>query len=413
MSENQLVEHFFRHEYGRLVAILVRQVGVEHAASAEDAAQTALTKALEAWPYRGVPQNPAAWLYRVSRNELLGAMRQQSNRMRLIEQHASDPTLLRSAVLAPEHSGDTDEDLLHMLFVCCDEVLPRESQLVFALKTLCGFSVREIAFRLLLTEATVYKRVSRARERLAAKAVQLAALSTHDYRSRLVAVHSVLYALFSEGYLSSDKAQSIRGELCDEAIRLAAILLDHPDTQSAASHALMALMLMQRARFSARTDDSGALLLLEEQDRSRWDQSQVAQGLMHLQRSAAGAQLSRYHLEAAIAAEHCLAQSFAQTRWSSIVENYVLLEQLAPSALYTLNRAVALAEWQGPAAGLALIENTEPPQWLLQSYLWSAVKADLLLRSGEHERAGSDVERALALAPSAAIRQALKRRLAH
>jgi predicted RNA polymerase sigma factor len=240
-----------------------------------------------------------------------------------------------------------------MMFVCCDDSIPVESQLAIALRTLCGFDVREIAERLFTTEANVYKRLSRARNRLRELGSLPDDLTGEQFASRLPAVQGILYLLFTEGYLSSQADAAIRRDLCDEAKRLTLILAEHPAGGTPETFALLALMHLHAARMTARQDGSGGLLLLEEQDRGLWDQREIQFGLSWLARSATGSVFSRYHAEAGVAAVHCLAQSFEQTRWDRIVECYELLERVAPSALHTLNRAVAVAEWRGPAAGLA------------------------------------------------------------
>ena len=298
-----------------------------------------------------------------------------------------------------------------MLFVCCDETIPVESQLVLALKTLCGFSVSEIALRLFTSDANVYKRLGRARDRLKNNPDDFGELSAQQYSNRLPAVNKVLYLLFTEGYLSSNENVAIRRELCDEAIRLATILADHPVGQIPETFALLALMHLHVARMTSRQDASGGLLLLEEQDRSLWDRARIRAGLEWLGKSAEGDVFSRYHAEAGIAAEHCLAPSFDETRWEKVVECYRLLEAIAPSPIHKLNRAVAVAEWGGPAAGMAVLRGFEPPTWLAGSYLWSAVLADLNRRCGNLDEADRFRDEALKLAPTRAVQTLLKRRL--
>jgi RNA polymerase sigma-70 factor (ECF subfamily) len=254
-----------------------------------------------------------------------------------------------------------------MLFVCCDDAIPIESQVVLALKTLCGFDVREIAERLFTTEANVYKRLGRARARLREVPLESVELTNEQLASRLAAVQAILYTLFTEGYLSSHAEVAIRRELCDEARRLTGLLAEHPLGATPQTFALLALMHLHSARMPARQDGSEGLLLLQEQDRSLWDREQVQLGLSWLARAVQGDVFSRYHAEAGIAAEHCLAPSFSETRWDRIVECYALLERVAPSALHTLNRAVAVAEWRGPAHGLAILEGLQPPSWLIGS----------------------------------------------
>ena len=392
------------------MATLSRRVGVEHVQAAEDAAQAALMSALETWPRSGLPENPSAWLFRVAHNQLLDQLRQASGRRRILdEQRAAEPAPVEPPTEAPL-AGEVHNDLLRMLFVCCDEGIAPDSQLVLALKTLCGFDVREIALRLFTTEANVYKRLGRARERLRQLGT-LPELGSGSYAPRLTAVRRVLYLLFTEGYLSSHADHAIRDELCGEALRLTTALVEHPVGQTPESYALLALMHLHAARRGARQDAAGGLLLLEEQDRALWDVEQVQLGLEWLARSASGEVYSRYHAEAAIAAEHCLAPSFDETRWGRIAECYELLERVSPSPLHRLNRAVAVAEWQGAAAGLAVIEGFEPPAWLEGSYLWAAVLADLHRRAGNGEAAERHMSAALELAPTEAVRGLLRRRL--
>ncbi len=411
MTTPRLVEHFFRHEYGKLVATLSRRVGVHDIEAVEDAVQSALMAALESWKVAGLPDNPSAWLFRVAHNNVMGDLRKRSGRRRILEQ--SEEEDMGAPEDGPEVflAGEVRDDLLRMLFVCCDDAIPEESQLVLALKTLCGFGVREIALRLFTSEANVYKRLARARSRLRDLSPRLGELRHEHYAARLSAVHKILYLIFTEGYLSSHAELAIRRELCNEALRLGAILAEDPVGQVPETFALLALMHLHAARTNARQDGTGGLLLLEEQDRKLWDQHEIHVGLTWLARSAEGDVFSRYHAEAGIAAEHCLAPSIEDTRWDKVVEYYSLLERVAPSALHRLNRAVAVAEWQGPGAGLAVLEDFEPPIWLAGSYQWAAVLADLHRRCGNTETAERYRDVAVESAPTAAVKELLRRRL--
>jgi RNA polymerase sigma-70 factor (ECF subfamily) len=288
---------------------------------------------------------------------------------------------------------------------------PTESRLVLALKTLCGFSTAEIAVRLFTSEANVHKRLARARDRLRETRPDLDTPPLDSLRSRLSDVHAVLYLFFNEGYLSTHPEQAIRRELCDEAVRLTTLLAEHPVGAVPETYALL-VMHLHVARLGSRVDATGGLLLLEEQDRSTWDRERIQVGTEWLCRSAAGDVFSRFHAEAAIASEHCRAASFADTRWREIADLYAMLERVAPSPAHTLNRAVAVAEWQGPEAGLAVLDGLVPPAWLAGSYLWDAVLSDLHRRAGHAEIARLHGERALASAPTDAVRDLLRRRLA-
>ena len=407
-----LVEHFFRREYGRLVAVLTRKVGVRHIDLVEDAVQGALLAALTAWTAQGLPEDPAAWLYRVAYNNLIGDLRRTAGRLRILER-AVDAVAGSGDDPAPSYfAGEVADDMLRMLFVCCDDAIPRESRLVLALKTLCGFSAAEIALRLFTTEANVHKRLARARDRLRETPPDVQTPPLETLRSRLPSVRAVLYLLFNEGYLSAHAEQAIRRELCDDAVRLATLLAEHSVGAVPETFALLALMHLHAARLGARLDGMGGLLLLEEQDRSLWDRERMRLGAEWLERAAGGETFSRFHAEAGIAAEHCFAPSFGQTRWREIADLYAMLERIDPSPLHTMNRAVAVAEWQGPEAGLALLQAIVPPAWLAGSYLWDAVLGDLHRRAGNCGIAQGHKERALAAAPTEAVRSLLRRRLA-
>ena len=382
-----------------------------HLERVEDAVQNALLAALTSWTARGLPDDPGAWLYRVAHNNLLGDLRRDSGRLRILERAGDITSEARDDPRPLRFAHELADDMLRLLFVCCDDAIPRESRLVLALKTLCGFSVGEIALRLFTSDANVYKRLARARNRLREAPLDLETPSVESLTSRLPSVHAVLYLLFNEGYLSAHAEEAIRRELCDEAIRLTTLLAEHPVGAVPETFALLALMHLHAARLGARTNGTGGLLLLEEQDRSLWDRDRLQRGAMWLERSASGTVFSRFHAEAGIAAAHGFASSFAQTPWSEIVELYDMLERIDPSPLHTMNRAVALAEWQGPDAGLALLQAFAPPAWLACSYLWDAVSSDLHRRAGNPSMARQHAERALASAPTQAVHELLRRRL--
>ena len=392
--------------------MLARRVGVRHIELVEDAVQAALMAALTTWTQQGLPNDPGAWVYKVARNRLIQDLRRKSSRLKILEKAAADFAEDPALPVDPFFSDEVRDDMLRMLFVCCDEAIPWESQLVLALKTLCGFSTAEIALRLFTSEDNVHKRLGRARDRLRQFLPDVEMPPLEKLRSRLPSVHGVLYLLFNEGYLSAHAEQAIRRELCDEAVRLTTLLAEHAVGAVPESFALLALMHLHVARLGSRVDAMGGLLLLEEQDRSLWDRERIRLGMEWLERSAGGDVFSRFHAEAGIAAEHCLAPCYQQTRWQEIAALYAMLERIAPSPLHTLNRAVAVAEWQGAEAGLAVLDGLAPPTWLSGSYLWHAVLGDLHRRAGHSETARQHREQALGSAPTQAVRQLLRRRLA-
>lgn len=390
----ELPAHWFRREHGRLVSVLSRRFGAHRLELCEDAAQTALLHATQSWT-SALPESPGAWLYRVAHNHVLDELRREKRDARHLSEVQTDYA---------QH--EIEDDVLRLLFVCADPAIAPESQLVLALKTLCGFSTTEIARRLFQSEASIHKRLQRARARLREHA-EVEALDPE----RAPGVLHMLYLLFNEGYSSAQPDRVIRRELCDEALRLALLLRDAPEPLAEVD-ALIALMSLHAARFDARVDGFGGLLLLEEQDRARFDPELIARGLEHLGRSARGAALSRYHVEAGIAAEHCIAASYAETNWAEIVRLYDVLERVAPSPLCVLNRAIALAEIEGPGAGLAALEALEAPSWLTDYYLWDATLGELHRRAGHRRLALTHTQRALAGAPTTAEKALLDRRLA-
>jgi RNA polymerase sigma factor (sigma-70 family) len=394
MTAPELPEHWFRRELGRLVSILSRRFGLHRMELCEDAAQTALLQATQAWSSK-LPDDPGAWLYRVAHNHVLDELRREKRDERYLAE-----------VQVGYAQQEVHDDVLRLLFVCADPAIPPESQLVLALKTLCGFSIEEIALRLFQGKDAINKRLQRARERLR----EHAEVQSID-PERVHSVLHMLYLLFNEGYSSAQPDRVIRRELCDEALRLALMLREDPTGALPETDALIALMCFHAARFEARVDGTGGLLLLEQQDRSLWDHELLERGLAHLTRSARGEKLSRYHLEAGIAAEHCLAPSYAETNWAEIVRLYEVLERIAPSPLNILHRAIALAEWHGPDAGLAALEAFEAPSWLLGYYLWDATLGELHRRCGNRDQALAHTKRALAAAPTNPEKALLEARL--
>lgn len=408
-----LVDHFFRHEYGRLTAQLTRRYGVSRLELVEDAVQSALMSALGAWTKGGLPKNPAAWLNRVANNRVVDELRKRGRQDLTAQPTASEPP-------APEearaHFGqEIEDDELRMLFVCCDPALPGRTQLVLALKILCGFSVREIATRLFLSEENTQKILSRGRARLRdvhdGSEPGFRELSPAAHPERLQAVHAVVYLLFNEGYSSQREDEAIVRELCEEALRLAQHLLKQAACETPETYALLALMHFHMARLDARRDGAGNLLLLMEQDRSAWDARHIQLGMYCLMQASQGGRFSRYLGEAAILSEHCCAPSFEQTRWHEIVDLYELLEQHAPSPLHTVGRAIALAEWRGAEAGLSVLQSMAVPPWLRDYYLYDATLGELLRRAGHFESASPHLRRAIAHAPTRAERTVFERRL--
>ncbi|HWD40728.1 MAG TPA: sigma-70 family RNA polymerase sigma factor [Fimbriimonas sp.] len=397
------METSFRKESARLVSLLVRAFGPSRLSLAEDVVQETFLRAVQLWPKKGTPENPTAWLTRVARNLAIDHLRREgiylSDGQEILEQIPEAPA-------DPSAMGDPE---LEMLFLCCHPSLPAEAQVALTLRELCGLSSREIAKALLVNEDALSQRLVRAKRALAD--VEWSA-SPEELAPRLDAVHNVLYLLFNEGYAAHTDPALTRSDLCDEAIILTDRLSRTRIGDVPATHALLALMLLHSSRLAARLSPEGALELLEEQDRSLWDQRRLAAGLQALDRSAQGQDLTRFHLEAGIAAEHALAPTFGQTNWRSVLSQFDDLARLHPSVVVLLNRAIAVSMVHGDERALAELEAIEASGRLDGYYLLPATKAKFLSSLGRHEDAREAYKRALDLAKNPAERAFLEGKLA-
>jgi RNA polymerase sigma factor (sigma-70 family) len=371
---SRVVEHLFRHEGGKMVATLTRIFGVEHLTLAEDVVQEALARALQTWPFYGVPQNPSAWIMRASRNLALDVVRRQkvfrdkqAEIIHLMDRPASAPDV---AVFPEEEIAD---DRLRMMFVCCHPAVPADTQAALALRTLCGFSVTEISRAFLTTDAAIAKRLTRAKQKIREARIAFEIPAGGELARRLDGVLQSLYLLFNEGYKASSGEKLVREDVCLEAMRLAALLAEHPAGNQPRTHALLALMLLNGARTPSRSDGEGNLLCLQDQDRSRWDQPMIARGMFHFARSAAGDEITEYHLQAGIAACHCAAKDYESTDWRQILSFYDRLVEFDDSPVVALNRAIVVANIHGPNAGLDAVAAIEGRDKLDSYYLLYAV----------------------------------------
>lgn len=397
-----------------MVATLTRIFGLENLSLAEDVVQEALARAMQTWPFRGVPDNPAAWIMRTSRNLALDHVRRERNF------RDKEPELVRimgddaaaSADPASTTGQEIADDRLRMLFVCCHPQIPVESQIALALKVLGGFSPAEIATAFLTTEAAIAKRLTRARQQLRDAGITFSIPEGAELDRRMDVVLHSLYLLFNEGYKASSGDQLVRADVCHEAIRLTELLVRHPAGNQPAAHALLALMFFNVARLASRTDDEGGLLRLQDQDRSTWDRALIARGMFHLLQSAQGNHLDTYHLQAAIAAEHCRSPSYAATNWEQILRWYDRLLQLAASPVVALNRCVVIANIRGPEAGLEALEQVGNLRSLETYHLLHAVRGEFELTRGNTVMAAAHFDRALALAGLSSEQDFLRKRLA-
>jgi RNA polymerase sigma-70 factor (ECF subfamily) len=406
-----LLEHLFRRQAGRMTAHLTRLLGPAHLDLAEETVQETMLRALETWPYHGVPENPAAWLFRVAHNAAIDAVR----RNQLVGQKtdAIVAELYRSVNSVPETlelEEQLRDDELRMIFMCCHPEIPRDSSVALSLKTVGGFGVREIARAFLADDATIAQRLVRAKRQVRERGLTLEMPQGPELRQRLDTVLDVIYFMFNEGYTAHEGEDLIRQDLCTEALRLGRLLADSWLSAPRAD-ALVALMALQAAHLPARIDESGDLILLEDQNRDLWDQSLLALGFHYFDRSIAGDSLSEYHAQAAIAAAHARAVDLRSTDWPMILSLYDDLLALTASPVVELNRAVALAKVRGPAHALEAIEKFGSDSRLKDYYLLLAVRGHLLLELGRQAEAAACFRAALACRCSEPERRFLRRRL--
>ncbi len=405
------LDRLYRQHAGSVTAALARHLGPGMLELIDAAVQEAFLRAAQHWPATGVPDSPVGWLIMTARNSAIDQIRQRKQAYAKAEAVAQGWRAEAESAQAPQayFHDEVADDELRMMFVCCDPCLAVEAQVMLGLRTLCGFPTADIAAAFDTSDEAVAKRLSRARSKLRQRGVRLD-LSGADLRDRLAGVLAMLYALFTEGYASHLEARPLRLELCADAIRLAGLLADHRETEDPRCHALLALMLLQRARMPARTDPDGALLTLEEQDRGRWDRSVLAAGLKRLKHAATGDRLHRYHIEAGIAACHAAAPNFAVTDWSVIADLYDQLMAVAPSPVVAINRAVAKGLALGTGLGLSRLHDLakDPAH---RGYLLDAAFAELFERQGHLDKAVDRFRKSVIQAPPGAARLGLERRL--
>jgi RNA polymerase sigma-70 factor (ECF subfamily) len=407
-------EHLFRRESGRMVAALTRLFGVHNLGLAEDVVQDAFCRALEVWKFRGVPENPSAWLMAAAKNRALDILRRERTARRfapelgrLAERHSTVDPVFEEGF----EPGAIRDDELRMMFSCCDPALAEEVQVALILNIMCGFGVGEISAAFMCSRAAIEKRLSRGKKVLADSAHLFDIDGADDLASRLRSVQRAIYLLFNEGYHGSSPEAAVRVELCEEAMRLGAILRENASASTPETQALSALMCLNAARLPGRIDESGNLNTLFEQDRSRWNAGLIAEGHRLLNRSAVGNTLSEYHIEGAIAGVHAIASKPEQTDWATIVELYNKLLEKRPSPVVSLNRAIAVAEWKGAEHGLEQIREIEEVERLRDYVFYWAALGELELRCGRPVVAKQHFETAVSLARNNLERQFLGKRV--
>jgi RNA polymerase sigma-70 factor (ECF subfamily) len=398
-----LLEHLFRRQAGRIVAWLAHQLGPAHLDLAEEMVQEAMLRALQSWSIDGAPRNPEAWLFRAAHNAALDHLR-RDRRLKPLD-GLREP---ESPALDPAFEEQLRDDELRMIFMCCHPDIPREASVALSLKTVGGFGVREIARAFLAEDTAIAQRIVRAKRQIRERGLTLELPNDAELDCRLDAVLNVFYLMFNEGYATHEGEDLIRQDLCYEALRLAR-LVSASSLAAPRVDALIALMAFQASRLPARIDEGGDLVLLEDQDRSRWDTGLIALGFRYLARSAEGDAVSAYHVQAAIAAEYTKAGKRGAINWPFILQHYDHLLEIDPSPIVVLNRAVALAEVRGSREGLQAIESLGEP--LKQYYLLPAVRGHLLMKLGEVSEAAKSFESALGCRCSQPERRFLERKL--
>ena len=395
-----------------MLATLARQLGVLDAA--EDAVQDAFVEAMRTWPRRGVPDNPGAWITTTARNRALDRARRESRR-EAKEKAAMgarpDPEPSEPPnPFVPGAEAEPADDQLRLIYTCCHPALAPAAQVALTLRLVCGLQTAEIARAFLQPEATVAQRLVRAKAKIRTAAIPFRVPPAHLLPERLPPVLACIYLVFSEGYAATAGDELVRRELCDEAIRLGRLAVElMPDEPEA--RGLLALLLMQDSRRDSRVSAGGDLVLLEDQDRSRWDHGRIAEGTAELERALLRRRPGPYQLQAAIAGLHATATSWADTDWPQIAALYGELARMSPSPVVELNRAVAVAFTEGPAVGLGVVDAVSDDPRLARTHLLPATRADLLRRLGRRGEAAEAYRAALALARTGPERAFLRRRL--
>ncbi len=407
-NPNVAVDAVYRSDWGRIVATLIRQFGDFELA--EDAAQEAFTAAVDQWRTQGVPESPRAWIIQTAKHKAIDRLRRQT---RLQEKLETFPEFTEEPTIdGPDLDfAEIPDDRLRLIFTCCHPALSLESQVALTLRTLGGLQTDEIARAFLVPTTTMAQRLVRAKRKIRDAGIPFSVPDTSDMPERLDAVLQAIYLVFNEGYAPTSGKPLVRADLCAEAIRLGrlvtTLLAPKPPAEATA---LLALMLLHDSRREARLDEDGDLVVLEEQDRSRWNRTQIEEALPLVDEAMSGTP-GPFALEAALAAEHCKAKRYEDTDWSRIVKLYDLLQQLMPSPVVALNRAVAIGMAAGPQSAVALIDELAASGELEGYHLLHAARADMLRRIGSNREAAESYELALGLVSNDSERRFLERRL--
>ena len=402
-----LAEHFFRLEYSKIVSVITRYFGLSKVNMAEDIVQDTLLEAINSWEYKGIPENPSAWLYTVAKNKAINVLRKTKQEESY--QGANGVADLSNEITFSEEQ--IMDDQLRMMFACCHPSISPEAQTSLILKTLCGLSIGEIASAFLTSNETINKRLVRARKVLREEQISFEIPNDQLLDERLEAILKTIFLLFNEGYSTSTGDQLINYDLCLEAIRLVEIISKHPQLgKYSTPNALLALMLLNASRFKARVDKDGTMIRMEHQDRKLWNQTLINGGLQHLKRISDHNEISIYHILATISAYHCIAKSYDETNWDGILKMYDTLVVIDNSPLVRLNRAIVLTRVEGADSGiheLLKIKKEIPPSY----YLFDSTLADLYMDTGRYKSALKHLQNTLKQEIGGTERLVIQRRL--
>ena len=403
--DNKLTEHLFREEYGKIVSVITKIVGIDNLEIAEDAAQETFFKAIKYWQHNGIPPNPKAWLYVTAKNECLNALKKVKKRTKYkneVLKSGFDDLIFSDQVVSDEQ--------LKMMFVCCHSSISRDAQICLILKILCGFSISEIANAFFSSTETINKRLVRARKRL--RENKLTFNLQADIENQIPTVIQAIYLLFNEGYSPSDKNELVRKELCFEAIRLAEILKENTNvTNKTSCYAVLSLMYLNASRFDARLNESNEIVEMKYQDRSQWNKRLIDRGILYLQKGVEEKTISSYQILAAISVNHCIALSFEETDWKEILNLYNSLLILEDSPLIRLNRSVALSKVEGNAVAINELNHLRSKTNISEHYLFHATIAEFHLEDSEFKKAEEHLNKAISLASNQRDIRLLKKKL--
>ncbi|WP_101450302.1 RNA polymerase sigma factor [Aquimarina sp. MAR_2010_214] len=392
------IDHLFRHEYGKLVSVLTKTFGTSNIELAEDIVQEAMLEALNRWTYNGIPTNPVGWIYKVAKNKAVNIL----NREKYKRQYASDIAhLLQSEwTVAPTleqifTDKEIADDQLRMIFTCCNPIISKDSQVALTLKTLCGFSISEIAKAFLTTEENINKRLVRARKSIKDANILFEVPTGRELEQRLSSVLETIYLLFNEGYNATSVDNPIRYELCEESIRLTEIIASNQIIKSSNTYALLALMIFNTSRFKSRIDEFDNILDLEHQDRNQWDKELIKKGLYYLEFATQQNEVSIYHILATISAHHCTALDFKSTDWKSILSLYDMLIKIDNSPIVLLNRAIVFSKTASPKKALQQLEKIKDNSVFSSYFPYYTTKATLHFQNKESKKAKKLLDDAL------------------